>query len=246
MNGRTFVILFATLLLTPGCGTRGALIIIEDTTLTRNHFGNIVIGTDNITLDCDGHYIFGSGSGAGITLVGRSEVMVENCDIINFTDGFFLQDSDNNVFRQNLVEHNADEGFDIQSSNDNIFNQNRVTENIRDGFDLEYSNGNLFIENEVLQNGRNGIELDYCNENVFETNIASDNQQNGISLDYSERNVFETNMANNNARGFQIESSNNTFSENHACKNSIVDARQRGSASNTFIANVFCVMENIP
>ena len=246
MKQRSAAILLALLLLTAACGTRGTLTVTKDTTLTRSHFGEIVIGADNITLDCDGHYVFGSGSGSGITLIGRRGVTVENCDIINFNDGFFLQDSDRNVFRENLVEHNADEGFDIQRSNENLFKQNIVTENTSDGFDLDNSDGNRFMENEVLQNGINGIELDYCNSNVFEANTANSNHQNGLSLDFSEWNVFERNTANNNERGFQVESSNNTFRSNQACGNSMIDARQRRSDRNIFIDNAFCSVDHIP
>src|SRR6266545_3673360 len=79
------------LLLVPGTSlaTTGTLLITSDTTLTENHDGSIVIGADNVTLDCAGHEVRGPGF-AGVLLVGRSGVMVKNCRATGFLHGVVL------------------------------------------------------------------------------------------------------------------------------------------------------------
>jgi len=65
--------------------------ITANATLTDNLAGSggncLVIGTDNITLDCGGYSILGNGSGTGIYISGKSGVIIKNCVIGGFYDG---------------------------------------------------------------------------------------------------------------------------------------------------------------
>ena len=45
----------------PATASSGTLVITSDTTLTEDHQGNIVIEADNVTLDCAGHTVQGTG-----------------------------------------------------------------------------------------------------------------------------------------------------------------------------------------
>ena len=104
--------------------------IIDDTTLTENHEGNIIIGADDITLDCDGRMVLGSGLGFGIDLNDRTGVTVKNCHVEGFGAGFGIQGSaSNNTLRNNMAKDNGlialrgGSGFQVSGSN-NTFEEN--------------------------------------------------------------------------------------------------------------------------
>src|SRR5262245_35248045 len=69
--------------------TFGTLYISADTTLTDNHDGDVVITSDNITVDCGGHLISGN-LPVGIRLEGRTHVTVQNCEVSGFVRGFLV------------------------------------------------------------------------------------------------------------------------------------------------------------
>src|SRR3989338_10998076 len=74
-----------------GCGDT----ITEDTVLTEdllNCSGNgIIIGADNITLDCNGHRIDGNGDFNGISVSNNvNGVTIKNCNIQEFGYGIYL------------------------------------------------------------------------------------------------------------------------------------------------------------
>ena len=52
----------------PVVASSGTMYIYADTTLSEDHHGNIEIMADDVTLDCGGHSVIGSGSGNGIQL----------------------------------------------------------------------------------------------------------------------------------------------------------------------------------
>ncbi len=69
--------------------TAGTMTIMEDTELIENHGGNIIIGADDITLDCAGNMVSGlvPGSGIGVALNNRIKVTVKNCYVQDFEVG---------------------------------------------------------------------------------------------------------------------------------------------------------------
>jgi len=65
----------------PLLGSTGPMTIIDDTTLTENHDGNIIIGANRLTLNCAGYMVSSlvSGTGIGIDLNNRTKVTIKNC-----------------------------------------------------------------------------------------------------------------------------------------------------------------------
>jgi len=83
--------------------------ITEDTVLLEdliNCPGNgIIIGADNIILDCDGHMIDGIGSssyGAGVSFSNNDGVTVKNCNIQEFMSGINMYGSSSNINNNNV------------------------------------------------------------------------------------------------------------------------------------------------
>jgi len=207
--------------------TTGPMTIIEDTTLTQNHEGNIIIGADDITLDCNNRTVssLASGTGVGIDLSNRTGVTVRNCHVQDFDVGFRLFESDRNRFHYNTAEGNAGTGFGVVSnSNENEFDENTAIDNGGNGFSVSLnSNENKFHYNIANGNNRGITARGNSNKNEFEENTANGNEMDGfqLSLD-SNKNKFHYNTAEGNGRhGFGVfsGSSNNTFKENTATGN---------------------------
>ena len=70
--------------------TSGTMIVTQNTVLTEDQFGPIIVGADNITLDCAGFRVVGFSVGIGVDLEGRSGVTVQHCRVSGFTHGIVL------------------------------------------------------------------------------------------------------------------------------------------------------------
>lgn len=171
-----------------GADTLGTTNVGSNMTLTEDHDGNIVIVTDNVTLDCDGHAIKGDGVGDGINLAYRTGVTVRNCVILDFAVGLRLQHSDGNVVEGNTANKSTAWGFIIGES----------------------SAGNLLVDNKAVQSGLDGFALfnHDTDDNELVGNAATNNARYGyVTSGAPEGNLFVDNKARNNGDvGFLIQS----------------------------------------
>ncbi len=117
--------------------------ITQNTTLTADvgpcpDYG-VRIGANNITLDLNGHRIFGiqdPRDGAGVYMLGRSGVTVRNGTIEFFDAGVAIEGGTGNAVRDMLIQYNQGglrsfygDGVAILSSTNNIVANNRVRAN---------------------------------------------------------------------------------------------------------------------
>lgn len=212
-----FLLLF-TLMPLPVWGlTTGTLNITDDTTLTEDHIGNIIIGADGITLDCASHTVTGSGSGIGIDLIGRTGWTVKNCIVSNFY-----------------------QGFDLSGSSDGALENNTAIDNAQSGFRLYRTSGNMLIENTAMNSGAWAFYIESSTGTILLRNTASNNTIYGYYLLRSDGNTLIGNTAVNNVNnaGFiLIDSSQNTLNENTALGNQQGFALTPGSIGNTIYHN---------
>ena len=243
------------------------LVITTNTTLTSDHQGPVVIGADDITLDCAGHTISGPGQ-VGIDLTFRTGVTVKRCMITGFStalfvsqsvgnntfvgnlaseggDGFTVDDADRNTFEANRAENNTGRGFFVFSGSANTFVANQAQANEEAGFRVDPGFNNVFTQNSAVDNGA-GFALDEGSTgNTFNGNVARANHADGFNAQSSSRNVFTKNTAEANyGNGFQIlaGSSGNTLTGNVAKSNSaqgfmVSDANTNVLASNKSLQN---------
>lgn len=63
----------------------------------------LIIGADNITLDCNGSTITGNLNGYGINSTGFDNSTIENCIIQNFPRGIYFENSNNDMVLNNTI-----------------------------------------------------------------------------------------------------------------------------------------------
>lgn len=90
----------------------------------------LVVGADNITIDCNGHLIDGDGINAdhGIYLKGKSGVTIRGCTIRDFEDGVYLDSSSNNNLTDITLDSN-NYGAYLDNSEHNTFWKNKFLDN---------------------------------------------------------------------------------------------------------------------
>jgi len=224
----------------------------ETLTGDLNCSGNgLVIGADNITLDCDSHSITGDGSpGDGIDNAGYDNVTVKNCIISGFnnesssnynTGIHYYNEANNGSIINNTVNSNL-EGIFLNSSSGNNITDNIANDNVYQGILLIGSNNNT-ITNNIAINSTTGIYLGStsgCSYNTITYNNISNSSQNGISLDTnSNDNIIENNKvsySSNAGIGLWSGSTSNIINFNQIYNNTNYDAYQENSG-NDFTLN---------
>jgi len=221
-----FIFIPAALAAHVSCGDT----VINDTDLDSDLLNcpsdGLIVGADNITLNCNGHIIDGSGLDSGISLNNRNGVTVKNCNIIEFFYGINLTSSTGNTLENNTANENGDVGifltsstgntlenntangnlgffsagiFLTQSSTGNTLENNTASRNFDDGIFLTLgSNNNNLTDNNVNRNGDDGIDLDLSDGITLERNTANENGDVGIELEDSNNNTLTDNTANRN------------------------------------------------
>lgn len=204
--------------------------ITEDTTLENDIIGcpddGIVIGADNITLDCDWHTISGlgpDGGTIGIVVFGRTGVIVKKCTVEMFDSGIFLAfGSGKHKLFLNTVRNNGS-GIDI-SDPDNILSWNTLTDNNAAGVFFFNVSGNSLIKNTANGNST-GFQVSGSGHKLI-SNEASNNLTGGFVLVNGDHNKLIRNISNDNSEfgvGFALvqDSINNTLTKNEADGNFI-------------------------
>jgi len=186
---RTVAAASAALLLVPSLGvspaaaTTGTWYLEQSTTLQEDHTGNIVIETDNVTLDCAGHTVRGPGTVgrvAGVFIDGASGVTVKRCVITGFEaavgdNGIFVRDSSAVTISGTKVTGNAGQGIVLQRSDDGVVMGNRATGNGANGIHTTESDGVIVSGNTVTGNAEHGIHILWAEGGTVVANTSRSN-----------------------------------------------------------------------
>jgi parallel beta-helix repeat protein len=228
--------------------TSGTLVITSDTTLTTDHHGSIVIGADDVTLDCAGYSVIGPSSDPdvedGIVIDGYSGVTVRNCVVQQFAYGIVVRNASAGLLEDNEVRLNDLSGIDVTGSVDVIVRQNTMHENGLNtgysGIDVEYGASDVVVAgNHSWGNGGNGFYIYQASNLVFDNNDAFSNSR-GFDLDLEVTDsTFSNNRAVNNAGdGVSVVlSDNNRFSANEVSGNGGYGFQVHRSSGNVLRSN---------
>jgi parallel beta-helix repeat protein len=155
---RLLLVAFVTTLLVlpavPATASTDPWVMTEDTKLTEDHFGPIVVGADGITLNCAGHSVISQAWDFwGIDLENRSDVTIKNCQLGGFNTAIVLRGSHNNVLSRNSVGGNAT-GIHLGDSHHNVLSHNLADGARFEGFVLVGSDDNVVRGNTAQGSGR--------------------------------------------------------------------------------------------
>lgn len=162
-------------------------------TLTQDLTESVEIITNDITLDCNGHSITGTGSGFGVYLNNKSGVTIKNCTVNHFTGGvYLLNSSNNNTLTNNTASENRWDGIRFDSASNNTLTNNTLSKN-RFGI-YNHSSSNTFTNNTLSEN-EFGLVLYYSPLNIITDNFFIND---GLYIKGpSHSNTIENNMVNN-------------------------------------------------
>jgi parallel beta-helix repeat protein len=229
------------------CGENLTRNTLLDTDLIDCARDGLIIRTDGITVDLNGHTITGSFSddSVGIRNEGHDHVTITNGRVSEFERGLYLTSgADHNRIHNLTVTDNSGDGIGLINANDNRLENNQTLSN-GSGFFLTTCSGNRIEGNTVNENTINGIFLDDCQTNRIENNEVNGTGVLGglgaIALLNSEGNHVRLNtVSNSRDPGIALIESNgnrvigNTVAES-AADGMLVEA---GSSGNVIAQNV--------
>jgi len=132
--------------------------------------------------------------GSGIHVWDTQRFRLEDNEIVDVRDGFYIQSSNDGRIRRN-VARDLRYGIHYMFSDDNVFEDN-LFENGDAGTAIMYSKRLTFRRNRFLHNrgfASVGLLFKECDDGVAEDNLIADNAR-GIFLEGSYRNVFRRNV----------------------------------------------------
>jgi parallel beta-helix repeat protein len=151
-------------------------------TLTDDVYESIVIQKSEITLDCDGHTVQGTGGGRGIFMKSLTGVTVTDCTVQDFMVGIRMEGSTDGTFTGNTLQDIGRAGFAVLvGSNGNTLAGNTATD-CRWGIVVTRgSAGNTVSDNNISYCSAQGILLqDAGDDNYLVGNSLANNVQAGI------------------------------------------------------------------
>lgn len=177
----------------------------------------------DVTIDCNGHSIFGGGAYKGINNRGYNGVTVENCNIYGFETGIYATNSNGLTITNNNISRNyaaRTSGIYFEHVWGSTISDNRVFDNDA-GMHLVGSYQNTISSNTVEDNNRPGDYSGYgilledscygdCEdnyENTLTNNIISGHSTAGIYSYYSYDNNITGGEIYDNEEGIRLESS---------------------------------------
>jgi parallel beta-helix repeat protein len=182
----------------------GTLYVTSNTTLTEDHYGNVVVQGNNITLDCANHTVSGPGVAGiygGIEVDFGTGITVKRCRVTGFDDvnGIYAAGTSNSRYSDNMIIGNGANGIHLDGGIGNQVTGNTVRSNSGNGIAITGSTQTLIEQNTVQDHktGEGGIAVIGSDHNMVVANISSRNA-NGFVVDGGVSNDLVSNIANTN------------------------------------------------
>jgi parallel beta-helix repeat protein len=169
----------------------------------------LVIGANNITLDCAKFALRGDDTGTGVVVSGTSGVTVKRCTISGFDTGVTVEYSTEFTIDTNTVQDNG-EGIIVESgtlsSGDFGTIQNNTVQNSFAGIGLVETSSNT-VKNNKVSNTLFGVTI--FGDNVSQANVVTNNQVEDSVLGIevvvgAQQNTITNNRAKNNSVGVLV------------------------------------------
>jgi parallel beta-helix repeat protein len=181
----------------------------------------LTIVADGIRLNLNGHTIAGSGSGVGVTVIGRTNVTISGGKITNFTAAVRVNTSTAVVIKSTEFRDNVD-GVDLQAgSRGNTIKDNEFYNQRTRGVMLRGDTHNNEVKDNTFTGDRVGIFVNGAIDSTVKDNLFSGHSVAGIRVGPTATgNVIKANAVTSSAVGIDFVPSatgaavGNTFIEN--------------------------------
>ena len=153
----------------------------------------LIINTNGVTLDGQGHRITGDGLSDGIYIGNSNNLKILNLQISNTRNGIFLNNSSDNTIANVTTVWNTENGiWAIHDSDNNIFKNNLSGFNLQHGISIGDADNSFIIDNLITQT-KDAIRLEKANYNTVSGNYVWENRVEGIDLHESSENLIYNN-----------------------------------------------------
>jgi len=159
-----------------------------------------VTNNDDIIIDCLGYSIRGNDSDFGFNISGRTNVIIKNCLISNFSTGLYLNDANGSTFENNTFSANT-EAINSTISINNNFSSNTFGSNTNYGIYLSDSNSSTFDSNTIIINNSQAIYFTSSDSNNISSNTIRNNDVGIALLSSNSNNIYNNYFANTNNSG---------------------------------------------
>jgi parallel beta-helix repeat protein len=171
----------------------------------------IIVDSDSIIIDCQGHNITGNGNGHGINVSNYlTNVTIQNCNINNFNTGIYFFEISGSFVLSNTLSNNTN-GVEIKDSHKNLLNSNNMNSNL---------NG-ITLSARIV-----GPDSLGSTNNTITSNIITQNTGYGIyilsgSLQFASNNTIYNNFFNNTNNAFSEQDSINYWNVTQNCASGV-------------------------
>ncbi len=141
----------------------------------------LVVGEDNITIDCNGYSIFGNWGEVGIDINDHTGVTIQNCNINSYSIGILVNNSENVSLLDNSID-NTVTAVRVNDSTGLLIDGNNITD-FGEVTGVHFENVNdSDILNNFFEGGDFGVILEYCNGITVDNNGIYDVYDGGIGV----------------------------------------------------------------
>ena len=206
----------------PGTGIACGDTITADTTLDRDLTdcpdNGILIGADDITLDLNGHMIFGDGElvrrcprgqfcDVGVANDGHAGVTIRGGSVRGFAVGVSVLGGRNDRFVKLDSSRNQFFGFVIAGSSRTVIRDSSGHDNPRpdgDGLGVFGSHDLRIVHNSFRRNGQLGMHIDGSTRNLIKGNLLARNGDFGILLEGGGNQLRANHSVRDGVAGIQV------------------------------------------
>jgi parallel beta-helix repeat protein len=168
------------------------------------------VDANGLKINLNGHTIRGNGTGNGITVRGRSDIVVHGGTVRNFTTGIFVAQSTGVVVKDNDFTANREAVF-LNGASGNVVKANRAWQNTQRGIMLRpTTSGIVSTDNQVVDNtltdNPSGILVFGQSENTLKANRIAGSSVGAFDLTGGggSRNVIKENVLTSSAVGIKF------------------------------------------
>lgn len=165
----------------------------------------LIVGADGVKIDLNGYTIAGTGTGAGMTVTGRTDISISGGTIRNFAVAVRVNSSTDVVIKHNEIVQNP-EGVDCQAGcigntiKDNVFRDSATR-----GIMLRSNSRDNDIKNNTFTGNRVGILVFGGVDNTLKNNLVSGSSLAGIRLNViATGNLLKDNTVRSNVVGIEF------------------------------------------